>query len=65
MMLPADERLGLLCDRYSELDEFTGCRTAAEREEMQQIAEAILPRLIRVTRMLDQFVGQVERELEP
>lgn len=44
--LPAEERLHAFIERWKELDEFTGNRTAAERAEMGEIAEAIVGRLI-------------------
>lgn len=47
MVLDASERLYLFMERYQELDQFTGNRTPAERDEMAEIADAILPMLIR------------------
>jgi len=45
--LPKEQRLDAFIERYLDLDETTGNRTFAERNEMQEIAEAILPTLIR------------------
>lgn len=40
-----DERMRAFVERYRDLDEHTGNRTAAERDEMAEIADAILPAL--------------------
>lgn len=46
MMLPAEQRLEPLLARYMDLDEFTGCRTTLEQQEMERIAEATMCHLI-------------------
>lgn len=46
-LLPEHERLHAFIDRWKELEEHTGNRTLAERDEMAEIADAILPFLIR------------------
>jgi hypothetical protein len=45
--LPVELRVGALIERWKDLNEWTGCRTYAERNEMADIADAILPVLIR------------------
>lgn len=51
--LEKDKRLAAFLDRYLELDEFTGNRTAEEKQEMAEIADAVLPTMIR-------FVAQIK-----
>jgi hypothetical protein len=51
-MLPAEQRLSAFLERYLELDEMTGNRTLQEKDEMAEIADAVLPVMIR-------FVAQV------
>ena len=46
-LLPAEQRLAAFMERYMELDEYTGNRTAQECYEMTEIADAVLPALIR------------------
>jgi hypothetical protein len=46
-MLPKDKRLATFLDRYLEMDEFTGNRTPQEKAEMAEIADAVMPALIR------------------
>jgi GTP cyclohydrolase I len=45
--LPVAKRLDAFIERYNDLAEHTGCRTAAETDEMHGIADAIMPELIR------------------
>ena len=46
-LLPKEQRLAAFLDRYLELDEFTGNRTFEEKAEMAEIADAMLPAMIR------------------
>lgn len=45
-MQEKERRLDLFIERYLELDEMTGNRTLAEKDEMLEIATAITPTLI-------------------
>jgi len=45
-MLPNGQRLQAFLERYLELDEMTGNRTLAEKDEMLEIATAVMPTLI-------------------
>jgi hypothetical protein len=47
MQRPVEERFALLLERYGGLDEYTGNRTTSEVNEMNQIAQAVMPKLIR------------------
>lgn len=40
-------RFKTLVERWKDLNEWTGCRTMAERNEMAEIADAVMPELIR------------------
>lgn len=44
--LPVEMRMAAFIDRWKDLEEHTGCRTPAERDEMAAIADAIMPALI-------------------
>jgi hypothetical protein len=46
-MLPVEERLLAFIERWKLLDERTGSRTVEEIREMGEIADAIMPELIR------------------
>jgi hypothetical protein len=52
--LPVEKRVDAFVERWLELDEWTGCRTFAERDEMATIADAVMTRLIERSRMLAQ-----------
>jgi hypothetical protein len=47
-MLPEEQRMQAFLDRYLELDEMTGNRTLREKDEMADIADAVMPTLIKV-----------------
>jgi len=45
--LPVEKRIDAFIELWKDLNEFTGCRTLAERNAMAEIGDAILPTLIR------------------
>lgn len=54
-MLPKERRLQAFLQRYLELDEMTGNRTVAEKDEMLEIATAVMPTLIGVWERAEGF----------
>lgn len=45
--LPVEQRMAAFIERWKDLNEYTGCRTLRECDEMATIADAIMQRLIR------------------
>lgn len=41
-----EDRFALFIDRWKEIDQYTGCRTQLEKDEMAEIADAIIPGLL-------------------
>jgi hypothetical protein len=49
-MLPKEERLHAFIARWEEIAAYTGCHTLQEKDEMFEIAMAIMPHLLRERR---------------
>lgn len=63
-MLPVERRMQAFIERWLELDEYSGNRTAAERWEMAEIADAILGSMIQTREATVAAFRQAKNALE-